>query len=96
MNGRRMPPQIFTWQKLLMDFINLIYDTYENSFVSWAVKNIIEKLRRYRIHIENSDKRQQYTAISDRINYFQGRLQGIINSSHHTQKIFKKIVSNRA
>jgi len=78
--GIKINEQIY-YSHALSSKKHVSYDTYENRFVCWAVKNIIEKLRRYRIHIENSDKKQQYTVISNRIIYFQGRLQGIINSS---------------
>lgn len=58
---------------------NLTYDTYENRFIVWSVKNIIEQLRQYKKSIENNPNTKDYSSLTDRMKLFQSRLQGIVN-----------------
>jgi len=55
------------------------YDTYENRFIAWAVKNIIEQLRQYKKHIESTSGLNDYSSLIKRMKIFQSRLQGLLH-----------------
>jgi len=57
------------------------YDTYENRFIAWAVKNIIEQLRQYGKRIELSSKKGDFTSLTNRIKTYQSRLQSILHTT---------------
>ncbi len=57
------------------------YDTYENRFITWAVKNIIEQLRQYKKHIEKTSGSGDYSSLIKRMKMFQSRLQGLLHES---------------
>ncbi|SHN31223.1 DUF2357 domain-containing protein [Mucilaginibacter sp. OK098] len=57
------------------------YDTYENRFIKWAVKNIIEQIRRYKKHIGESSEKSDYSPLITRMNYYQSRLQSFLHES---------------
>ncbi len=57
------------------------YDTYENRFVKWAVKDCIEQLRKYKTFTENSQGNYDYTPLLEKMKEYQGRLQGILHES---------------
>lgn len=60
------------------------YDTWENRFVVWAIEGLIKKLGIYKYSFpEIAGRRQagQYQAVIDRINRFQGKLQGVLHNS---------------
>lgn len=70
---------------------NLTYDTYENRFIVWSVKNIIEQLRQYKKSIENNPNTKDYSALTNRMKMFQSRLQGIINEKPFNEvSVFEK------
>lgn len=58
---------------------SLTYDTYENRFVVWSVKTIIEQLRQFKKSIDNNPNTKDYSSLTNRMKAFQSRLQGIIN-----------------
>lgn len=55
------------------------YDTYENRFVAWAIKNAIQQLRAYKKHIESLSGAGSYMPLLDKMKTYQGRLQGILH-----------------
>ena len=57
------------------------YDTYENRFIAWAVKNIIEQLRHYSKRIELSTRSGDFSSLTRKIKTYQGRLQSILHES---------------
>lgn len=57
------------------------YDTYENRFVAWAIKNTIEQLRAYKKHIESLADAGNYLPLLDKMKAYQGRLQGILHEN---------------
>lgn len=57
------------------------YDTYENRFIAWAIREILEKLRIYRKHIEKLAGTKDYSALIRRMQSYQSRLQGILHES---------------
>jgi uncharacterized protein len=57
------------------------YDTYENRYIAWAIKNIIEQLRLYKNHIENLSGSSDYSSLIKRMKMFQSRLQGLLHES---------------
>jgi uncharacterized protein len=57
------------------------YDTYENRFIAWAVKNIIEQLREYKKHIENESSSSDYSPLLNRIKMYQSRLQSLLHAN---------------
>lgn len=69
------------------------YDTYENRFVSWAVKNIIIRLRKYKQFIEKAAGTRDYSSLINKIQKHQGRLQSMIYGSpfNQTGKFDRKI-----
>lgn len=60
---------------------NVTYDTYENRFIVWAVKDIIERLRQYKNHVEESSENRDYSSLLDRMKMFQSRFQGLLHES---------------
>lgn len=63
----------------------ITYDTYENRFVAWAIKNIIEQLREYVKYIESVSGSKDYSSLINRIKKYQGRLQGILHESPYRE-----------
>ncbi|MEO8399285.1 MAG: DUF2357 domain-containing protein, partial [Ignavibacteriaceae bacterium] len=57
------------------------YDTYENRFISWAVRNIIEQLRQYKKHIETASGSKNYSPLINRLKMYQSRLQGLLHEN---------------
>lgn len=57
------------------------YDTYENRFVAWAVKNVIEQLRKYHQHTEANKGNKDYAQRLRRMKDYQSRLQGILHTN---------------
>lgn len=57
------------------------YDIYENRFIAWAVKAIIDRLRDYKKHIVSSNGTGDYSAITNQIQKYQSRLQGILHET---------------
>lgn len=57
------------------------YDTYENRFIAWAVKDIIEQLRQYKKHVEVISSSSDYSSLIKRMTMFQSRLQGLLHES---------------
>lgn len=55
------------------------YDNYENRFIAWAVRNIIEQLRQYKNYIELSSGSRDYSPLLYQIKNYQCRLQGILH-----------------
>jgi uncharacterized protein len=69
----------------------LTYDTYENRFIVWSVKNIIEQLRQYKNSIENNQNSKDFSSLTNRMKSFQSRLQGIINEKPFNEvSVFEK------
>lgn len=69
----------------------LTYDTYENRFIVWSVKNIIDQLRQYKKTIENNPNTKDYSSLINRMKTFQSRLQGIINEKPFNEvSLFEK------
>ena len=62
---------------------HITYDIYENRFVAWAIKGIIEQLRQYKKHVENKlePTKKDYTPLLDRMKKYQSRLQGVLHKS---------------
>jgi predicted component of viral defense system (DUF524 family) len=70
---------------------SLTYDTYENRFIVWAVKNIIEQLRQYKKSIENNPNTKDFSCLTNKMKLFQSRLQGIINEKPFNEvSVFEK------
>lgn len=70
---------------------SLTYDTYENRFIVWAVRNIIEQLRQYKKSIENNPNTKDYSSLTYRMKSFQSRLQGIVNEKPFNEiSVFEK------
>lgn len=57
------------------------YDTYENRFVAWAIRNVIEQLRRYQIHVAQNQGKSDYKPLMDRMKTYQSQLQGILHEN---------------
>jgi uncharacterized protein len=57
------------------------YNTYENRFIAWAIKNIIERLRQYKKLTEQASGSKDYSSLIKRMKYYQSRLQGILHDS---------------
>ena len=57
------------------------YDTYENRFIVWAIKNIIEQLRQYKRYTENAQSQKDYSLLTTRMKTYQSKLQGILHES---------------
>ena len=57
------------------------YDIYENRFIAWAVKNIIEQLRQYKKHIETVAGSNDYSPLINRLKMYQSRLQGLLHEN---------------
>jgi uncharacterized protein len=57
------------------------YDTYENRFIAWAVKNIIEQLREYKKHIENESISGDHSPLLNRMKMYQSRLQSLLHAN---------------
>lgn len=57
------------------------YDTYENRFVTWGIKNVIEQLRFYKRDLEQNKTAKDYSTIVNKVKEYQGRLQGLMHSS---------------
>ncbi len=57
------------------------YDTYENRFIAWAVKNIIEQLRQYKKYVETAAGSNDYSPLINRLKMYQGRLQGLLHEN---------------
>jgi predicted component of viral defense system (DUF524 family) len=68
---------------------HLTYDTYENRFVVWAIKNILDHLRKIKklykgegiIQSNPLNSKPDYSPVVNRITLYQGRLQGKIHDS---------------
>ncbi len=59
----------------------ITYDTYENRFVVWAIKNILEQLRKYKKITLQSKQNLDYSPLIKRIETYQSRLQAILHES---------------
>jgi len=57
------------------------YNTYENRFIAWAIKNIIERLRQYKKLTEQASGSKDYSSLIKRMKHYQSRLQGILHDS---------------
>jgi predicted component of viral defense system (DUF524 family) len=57
------------------------YDTYENRFIAWAVRNIIEQLRQYKKYIETAVGSNDFSPLINRLKMYQSRLQGILHEN---------------
>jgi predicted component of viral defense system (DUF524 family) len=57
------------------------YDTYENRFVVWAIKKIINQLSNYRSHVEKNQGNSDYLPLIKRMKEYQSRLQGILHET---------------
>ena len=57
------------------------YDTYENRFIAWAIKNIIEQLRHYKNQIKNSNSTGNYDPLINKMEKYQSRLQSILHEN---------------
>lgn len=57
------------------------YDTYENRFIAWAIRNTIEHLRKYKKYTEISQGNRDYSILLNRMKYYQSKLQGILHES---------------
>jgi predicted component of viral defense system (DUF524 family) len=55
------------------------YDTYENRFVAWAIKNTIDQLKYYRLHTERNQGNNDYSVLFKMMKDYQSRLQGILH-----------------
>lgn len=73
----------------LIEKKHLTYDTYENRFVVWAIKNILDHLRKIKKLYQGEETLQSiaqqsqldYSPVVNRITQYQGRLQSIIHNS---------------
>lgn len=87
---RVTPDKTFTHALTEKKFVT--YDIYENRFIAWAVKIIIDRLRVYKKHIANSKGTGDYSAIINQIQKYQSRLQGILHESPFNEtSSFEKI-----
>ena len=73
------PERIFSQALSTKKYVS--YDTYENRFIKWAIKKIIEQLRAYKIHTENSSGNSDYSPLINRMNHYQSRLQSILHEN---------------
>ncbi|MBN2775836.1 MAG: DUF2357 domain-containing protein [Prolixibacteraceae bacterium] len=55
------------------------YDIYENRFVAWAVKKLINHLRDYKKNVFKTAGKKDFSALIYRIQKYQGRLQGFLH-----------------
>jgi uncharacterized protein len=55
------------------------YDIYENRFVAWAVKKLINQLRDYKKNVIKIAGKKDFSALIKRIQKYQGRLQGFLH-----------------
>ncbi len=60
---------------------HVTYDTFENRFVAWAVKNIIEQLRKYHQHTNLIKGNKDYSRLLQKMKDYQSRLQGILHEN---------------
>lgn len=61
------------------------YNTYENRFITWAVRNIIIRLKRYRKFIDKTAGSRDYSPLINKIQKYQSRLQGLLHTSPFNQ-----------
>lgn len=55
------------------------YDIYENRFVAWAVRKLINKLRDYKKNIGKTAGKKNFSVLLKRIQKYQSRLQGFLH-----------------
>ncbi len=69
------------------------YNTYENRFIAWAVRNIIEKLRQYKKYVETAAGLNDFSPLINRLKMYQSRLQGILheNPFNEVDKFEKRV-----
>lgn len=58
---------------------HITYDTYENRFVVWAVKSIIDQLGKYYQYIHKNADTEAYADLLHKIKKYQGRLQSVLH-----------------
>jgi uncharacterized protein len=81
-NGIMVGKDYFTHAQSMKKFVT--YDTWENRFIAWAVKGLVEKLRKYAKNVESrtvKNDKSPYSPILKRIKKYQGRLQGILHDT---------------
>ncbi len=60
------------------------YDTWENRFIAWAIRGLIDKLRKYHGNIVSKfdlESPSPYAPVLTRIKKYQGHLQGILHEN---------------
>jgi len=60
---------------------HITYDIYENRFIAWAIKNIIQQLKCYQNYLEKNLSTKDYSPLLKRMKKQQSRLQGILRES---------------
>ncbi len=57
------------------------YDTYENRFIAWAIRNIIEQLRKYKKYTETVQGNNDFSPLLNRMKERQSKLQGVLHEN---------------
>jgi uncharacterized protein len=81
-NGVKVGADYYTHAPSKKKFVT--YDTWENRFIAWAIRELIEKLRKYHKLIEsklNFEDSSPYSPVLKRIKKYQSRLQGILHEN---------------
>lgn len=78
--GLRISPNKY-FSHALSNNKHITYDTYENRFIAWAIRNIIEQLRQYKDQIENIPNSKDYSSLIKRMKMYQGLLQGVLHEN---------------
>ncbi|SEK72248.1 Predicted component of virus defense system, contains PD-(D/E)xK nuclease domain, DUF524 [Chitinophaga rupis] len=60
---------------------HITYNTYENRFVVWAIRGIIERLRKHIRYTETVPASRKYSTLINKMKKNLGRLQGILHMS---------------
>ena len=60
---------------------HVTYDIYENRFIAWAIRNIIEHLRKYKKHVETAAGKKDFSPLINRMKMYQSRLQGFLHDN---------------
>ncbi len=60
---------------------HVTYDTYENRFVAWAIRALLDRLRTYRRTLQSMKGIEAQADLLKRVVAYQGRLQAILHAS---------------
>ncbi|MCW3102343.1 MAG: hypothetical protein JWO09_783 [Bacteroidetes bacterium] len=76
-NGIKIGGRYFT--HALSGKKHVTYNTYENRFVAWAVKNIAAQLGNYYEHVSNNSGNKDFSDLLRKMKKYQSQLQGMLH-----------------